>query len=530
MQRFEIKKMCLAVGSAMSFAIAMPAMAANPTANVTGNLDGFVAGSTAYEPSLRAWVRSICAVPVEQYVGMTVSQTGAAIYPTSPSNQGQFILRCSQLTAPIGSSTALTLRKSSGDSGEGLTAAAGFYPVNWIDTSSAQAVAGFSCNTAVTASEAGLADLNTQTCTYSSTTGSAYITATTGLAGLSDVEPNILNNAIGSVIPNVSSSVFTTDSVFGAIWGVPVTKTLRNRLQAVQGLAVGDDSEAQMPSLSRTALYSIFTNLLPNIDALTDANNNGIAANSFTGSNAVTVGASANGNRLYFLRRPDSSGTMASFKAMFGNTPCTGTQPWAADGALISACPALTPTTVLNGKSNLTFQSTGNLLGCMATLENNARHGIGIAATANSPFNTVVDRGFRYIKIDGVAPTLENAATGRYPYITEGVIQIPATGALVPSGDGVALYAALRAGLRSPLVVSKINSDNTGADHTYGGFQAGFVVAAAPAASPAILPTYPLNAANMRTNPVISGTRNTANANSCQPMLYFNGGNFPINK
>lgn len=526
MTRFHMKKVCIAFGSAFALCVAVQAQAAVPLANSalnTATLDGFLAGSTAFEPAIRAYMRSICSSTVEEFQVSAVSQTGAAIYNPSPANQRQLVFQCATLTSNIGSSNALTLRKSSGDSGEGLTAAAGLYPVNFIDTASAQAVAGFTCGTStVTPAETGLAALEQQTCTYSTSTGSAFITATNGLAGISDVEPAILNAAILGAVPDISSAVITVDNIAAAVWGVPVTKTFRNKLQGVQGLAVGSDLEADMPSLSRTTLYSIFTGVLGNADALTDASNAGIT---------TIAPISANGNRLFFVRRPESSGTMASFKAMFGNTPCTGTAAWAGDGAAVGACS--TSTASLTGKQTITFQSTGNLLGCLKTLDGistGGRYGVGIASSANNPVpnnDPTKDALWRYVKVDGYAPTLVNAATGHYPFVTEAAFQVPAVGPLVPSGDAVTLIANLKAGLRSPTVIAKVNNDNTGADQQYGGFQTGYVVTAA---TPGALPTYPLNAVNMRTNPVIPGTRNTANANSCQPVLNFTGGKIPVNQ
>lgn len=524
MKHVKMKKICLAVGSAFAMGIAAHANAGTPVANLTTTLDGFTTGSTAFEPALRAYVRSICSSTVEEFQVAAVPQVGDAIYGTSggaTSNQKAIIWQCSALTTAIGSNTSLTLRKSSGDSGEGLTSATGFYPVNFISTANAQAVAGFTCGTASnTVAETGLSALNQQTCTYSSSTGSAFITATNGLAGIADVEPSILNNAINAVVPDTGPSVIAVENIAAAVWGVPVTKTLRDKLQGVQGLTVGNDTEDQMPSLSHTALYSVFANTLASADSLTNAADVGITTLAFGGSPAST-----NGNRIYFLRRPASSGTMASFKAMFGNKPCAGTTSWAGDSITApTACPTLTTTTPAANRQVLLFQSTGNLVSCLTSLETNVRYAIGIASSSNNPIPTgQPDKGFRYIKVDGYAPTLINAATGRYPYFTEATFMTP-LGALAPSGDAVTLLNNIKVGLRTPSVIAKVNNDNTGGDQTYGGFKTGYVITSASGFSP----TYPLTKAGMDTNPVVPGTRNTSQANSCQPVLNFSGGHIPV--
>ncbi|MEO8133734.1 MAG: hypothetical protein ABI831_07150 [Betaproteobacteria bacterium] len=520
MRHFKVKQVCLAVGSAFAVGIAAQAHAGTPVANGANALDGFVAGSTAFEPALRAYMRSICATTVEEFQVAAVTQTGDAIYGTGTSNQKAIMWQCSTLTTAIGSSTSLTLRKSSGDSGEGVTGVSNFYPVNFISTANAAAVAGFACGSvSSTAAETGLSAMNQQTCSYSTSTGSAYIAATNGLAGMADVEPSILNTAIGAVVPSFSNVSIT--NIAAAIWGVPVTKTFRDKLQGVQGLTVGSDTEANMPSLSKTALYSIFANVVSNADSFTDASNVGISTLAFAGSPA-----SANGNRLYFLRRPESSGTMASFKAMFGNTPCTGTAGWAGDGSGISTCVAQTQT---SAKATFTFQSTGNLISCLTTLNSGQRYGIGISASSQNPIpNNVAasDKGFRWIKVDGYAPTLFNAATGHYPYITEATFMTATSGPLAPSGDAITLLNNIRTGMRTPSIIAKVNADNTGGDQQYGGFKTGYVVTAAAG----FAPTYPLSAANMDINPVIPGTRNTGSANSCQPVANFTSQKIPVNQ
>jgi hypothetical protein len=521
MKHVKMKKICLAVGSVFAMGIAAQANAGTPVANLGTTLDGFVTGSTAFEPALRAYMRSICSSTLEEFQVAAVPQVGDAIYGTTggaTSNQKAIVWQCSALTTAIGSKTSLTLRKSSGDSGEGVTASTGFYPVNFISTANAQAVAGFTCGTATnTAAETGLSAMNQQTCSYSSVTGSAFIAATNGLAGIADVEPSILNQAINAVVPDTGPGVITTDNIAAAVWGVPVTKTFRDKLQVVQGLTVGSDTEDNMPNLSRVALYSIFSNSLANADALTNAADAGIT---------TVAPASVNGNRIYFLRRPASSGTMASFKAMFGNTPCTATSPWAGDSITTpTACPTLTPGQVVNGRQVLLFQSTGNLVSCLTSLQANARYAVGIASSSNNPLPVgQADKGFRYVKVDGYAPTLINAATGRYPYFTEATFMTPVAGALAPSGDAVTLLNNIKAGLRTPSVIAKVNNDNTGGDQQYGGFKTGYVVTAASG----FAPTYPLTKAGMDTNPVIPGTRNIAQANSCQPVLNATGGHIPV--
>jgi hypothetical protein len=493
-------------------------------------VDVFTAGSTAVEGSLRAYVRSIC-TNIDEYQVQNVTQTGAGVYSPSPSNQKQLLFLCTLNSGAIPGLTTgftqLALRKSSGDSGEGLSGPTGKYAINFVPVVSAA----FTCGAASTLPVDGsLAAVNQQTCNFS-TSSAAYIAPTNGLAGVADVEPSILNTQLGGLVSGTQLSGINVDTIAATVWGVAATKVLRDKLQAVQNLSVGDDTEAYMPSLAKATLYSIFAGQLPDANSLTDANNNGITA-AVTG----TLGSApaTTNTALYFLRRPESSGTMTSFKAMFGNTPCVSSvTTWAGDGQAAQACDV----TVTTGPVTELFQSTGNLLGCLKTVNDvtgGGMYGIGIASTSNNPIpanNTSKDAHWRWIKVNGVAPTLYNTATGRYDLYTEATFLTAKLGTLAPTGNGAAVIAALKGGLQSPTIIAKINSDNTAGNQLYGGFFAGLALTnATTQKNGAVVPTYPLSVANMNTNPVIPSTRNTANANSCQPVLQFGNTNIPVNQ
>jgi len=520
----KVKKICLALASAFAVGAASQASALSLSAYSTLNtLDVFTAGSTAMEGPIRAYVRSVC-TNVDEYQFQNIPQTGAGVYVPSPSNQKQLYFLCT-LNTSINGKTQLALRKSSGDSGEGVSSATGKYSVNFVPGNAAAGA--YSCGAVSTlAADPPLVSMNQQTCNFVTTVGTLITGPNgptgTGLIGIADVEAPLLNVQLGGIISSAQLGSVNPTAIVGNVWGVAVTKVLRDKLQSVQGLGT-TENEADIPTLSSATLYAIFANQLPSFASLTNASNVSI----------TTTGALPAGDGLYFLRRPDSSGTMTSFKVMFGNTPCaSGVAPWAGDGQNAQACDA----TVVNGSPvTQVFQSTGNLLGCLNTLNqvpNGGLYAVGIAATTSNPIpanDTTKDAHWRWIKINGYTPSLVNAATGRYPYYTEATWLTPKAGPLAPSADSATFLNGLLGGLQSPTIIAKINGDNSGADQTYSNFQAGLVLTnAITQKNGAVAPTYPLSAANMRNNPVIPSTRNTANANSCQPVIDFGNTNIPV--
>src|SRR5262249_55380163 len=148
----------------------------------------------------------------------------------------------------------LAVHKSSGGSGEGVAAVAARTPVPYLDLAMLPNVP--SCRQGVEVRPIGdLAGFRD----HRGCDGGGR--AMVPRAGLSDVEPRLLDGNVGALRSRAQTQI---------VWGLPVTKNLRNALQAVQGLVPLSvphddplrDTEANMPTLSRGQVAGIFAGKL----------------------------------------------------------------------------------------------------------------------------------------------------------------------------------------------------------------------------------------------------------------------------
>jgi hypothetical protein len=219
---------------------------------------------------------------------------------------------------------------------------------------------------------------------------------------------------------------------------------------------------------------------------------------------------------VYLVRRPDSSGTMASIRAMFMNYPCG---PGTADIApgLANSC----------GTAAVDIeQGTSGLLACLGTVHGAGKWGIGFASMSNRPASSLAnvgtanDQKWRWIKVDGVSPTLLNGATGKYKLQTEATGFYRADRG--PTGDAKTFVDGMLAGLGTVDVLAPVNTGGA-SNQAYAAtpWQSG---ALAPATSVSPTPDY----ANINSKPQSAATRSFNSANSCQPEIVF-GTPAPIN-
>ncbi|MGE0384908.1 MAG: hypothetical protein AB7Q97_09285 [Gammaproteobacteria bacterium] len=240
--------------------------------------------------------------------------------------------------------------------------------------------------------------------------------------GTSDIEPSKffdINTPVvdGSGVPfrTESDRTFAEQNALAALtFNNPVTLALRNKLQEAQfpigsvcnpaNAAYGQltasetdrpdttnaESEACMPSLTREEIDSILTGKILGWNQLLRAD--GSAIPGLTGA-------------VQICRRVDGSGTQATINALIGSFPCDTNL---ADGAIDIIKPRGTASAqlVLNSGSS-------DVDNCLHNFNATANpYAIGILSVEGR--NTDNTRNYRYIKIDGVAPTLRNIHAGDY--------------------------------------------------------------------------------------------------------------------
>jgi len=353
--------------------------------------------------------------------------------------------------------------------------------------------------------------------TISSTNATTYLTHVVSDAGFSGVDPSILlkpgtinyptpvkqistgtlDGSSGSItwpttltaVPTTGNAAFTVLPTGGLVYGVAVTLDLYKVLQAAEKRAgklpstvtIGAYDEGSLPSLNSNVLASIIsgnvgaweqikivdttagnavkTLLDPSI--LSDAGVSAPYVSQTTGKTPVAVGNRNNGAAVgavayaALLNYPSVANSFAPATAVPNDSPDE-------DGSLpIVKQP--------NGTTD-----TGNLLkdwqnGTNLTGYNNVVSGSGFAnrwgiAINNASGNTKVTAAgtggdpWRYIKIDGYAPTLENVASADYPLWAEGTFIFRTTKATDKQwANKVNLFKALANALGSPTVANEVN-------------------------------------------------------------------------
>ncbi len=303
-------------------------------------------------------------------------------------------------------------------------------------------------------------------------TGTSNILSKASDVGVSDVNPTLfrgLNTPTGGTDVNITDvpKKLVVQSGGALVFGVPVTKSLRDALQRAQidqgrlGAACeGDDTEACMPSLSRYQIASLATGSIGKWSKLY------VAANGTTKKLTDYAKASeiSGDDKVYICRRVRGSGTQTQFNAKFLNYPCAGS----AGGTPVEAPNPLTgPMVVMNS-------GAGDVDVCLDDFNNGTNNGknnttsakvwaIGLQSTEK---NATLSYGYRFIKVDGVAPTLENAATGRYLDFAEVTWQWLQPGvAGAPTGDKLKIIQKIAKDAGKPSILAGIDA---GLKHPFG--------------------------------------------------------------
>ncbi len=272
-------------------------------------------------------------------------------------------------------------------------------------------------------------------------------------AGISDVEPALFTgpNVPAGSVPVTAAQLAKIDvtSMNAVIFGIPVTNALYQALQEVQyGAAnVGSNLEEHMPSLSKSQVASLFSGGLRNWDDL-QVNDGlggtvGLASFPFAAAAAPTLDVFGPFTRplVHICRRVPGSGTQAQFNAKFTNSPCNAT-----------ATPPLTAGSPINGPIVQLNSGSGDVTTCLNDKQAINRWALGIQSLEkNSP-------SWKFIKIDHVAPTLQNVAYNNYFDWVETTMQWRNAANGGPSGDTLTILQTIAANASGPATIQNLNA------------------------------------------------------------------------
>lgn len=297
-------------------------------------------------------------------------------------------------TAGLETRNVIFYKESIGGSGNGSLTVADATPLTFLNLSALAAAA--SCQTGAAGADPGLA--------YTERTNCAGTGTQVPLAGISDVDPAV-NLANQTQIDNL-----TTSPAVQVVFGVPVSLNAYRALQTAQGLANTDD-RATIPSLTSSQITALYTGFISNWNQLTG-----------TGDVATALAS----HPVFVCRRGQTSGTQASAEAVFLGQRCiTGVTEFVSpnDGSDAIAGSAFNGGTQPSTNPNQNVYAgsgSGQVRQCMDFHNDGGRWAVGVLSTENIGNNS--DRQYRFVRVDGAEPALDEVVNGSYKYFTENTI------------------------------------------------------------------------------------------------------------
>lgn len=478
----------------------------------------FMSGASAPSNMLREHVtQNVCsqAAPINVYVDVVRTNPGAGD-PTQANpileHTTHWVVQCTAAAgtgANLANKTIAVYKSDVGGSGNGTTPVSESVAIAFMDADTTNCTL-----TRPNQAHNGGGTYNLYTC------GTDDIVNQIPDGGTSDIEPT---KFVGTLAPSSGDFVDLGNVQIkvgpGLVFGIAITKAFRDQLQADQGLTVGAEDEANMPSLPSSYVTSITQGKIQRwIDEEVYGQQVNLPA-TFVGADRIAgtaddVNAGSLTPFVHICRRVQGSGTHAQHMIEYHRTNCmSGSLPMPSQPGISGGRPAV-----------IENSSSGNLGVCLDALDRGvatsssgitpnvtagrASFALGYQATEK---NMGLQENWRYVKVDGFAPTLENAFNGDYDQIYYLSFQNRndnsyATGAIrVTPADVGAVNDFYNLNLEFP--GSIVAAANEGFVHAWG--QGGFLQpsATAPAAFNVNDPRTPWTRENAG-----------AGADSCQPL------------
>jgi hypothetical protein len=417
----------------MSLAMASTGAFALSTASLPADITLVMGGASAQDTNLENELKNnVCQVTgFDKYTYNNSTASFRAIFCTTKSSLGG--------DSTIGNKKLLVLKRSAGGSGYGVQ------PV--LNGSAAENINFTAANCSGASTVAGY----TYNCVNNATSSQTFN------SGVSDVDPGMFVGAnvptafVGQDITSIPTNV-TVKSAVGVVFGLVANKEFRDELQkqtfGATNTCVGNDTEACMPSIRKAQANAIWNGTLIDWQQFSIDGVNNIVAN---------ANIAPTDTLIKLCRRENGSGTQATANSVFVNYPCAGNN--SGNPVTTSGGGKMTDGSTDRVTEN---SSSGTLETCMTNADGYWK--IGFQTTEKKGTVTGTN-GYRFLKIDGYAPKLENVWAGTYPAWGEATFQWKNTDASVNS-----LMSFMVKNIGSPTVVS---GNNTSFSHTFG--QAGYL-------------------------------------------------------
>jgi hypothetical protein len=484
-----------------------------PAANIL-----YISGSTAIDPVLKYWGIStadtsrLCApstatIYAQKSTFTAVACTASSAFAASGISAGSLVAFVKEDAAGSLNGILPLMNKSvpgSTYSTDGKLLFPNIAEMGYSGTSSASS--GATCYGATKSVSTGAVDVYLDLTCKSVNSSRAY-----PQLGYSDVEASIFG---------VTPANLTTGNTVQLVFGVATNVGFYRALQTIQG-KTADDAVGNMPSLTRTEIAALLNGNLAPTQLLGTSNTNSAAAASVnwgyqtgacynaTGANQTPASSStpcssavtSDVNYVYICRRGDTSGSEKAAEIFFNDQNCgfatgqilgtaTNSTAICTSGTTTDGCSWTAGTAYQTGVYSFTGSGTGDLIDCLVGQDNAGHFAIGFASVDNLPgvsnsTSTTTRRDFRYIRVDGVAPSIENAAAGKYQFIAESVYYVPTTQLNPVSGVAASLLSLFTSGAQGIGSVNSVSAINAALGNATNsqGFNSGALVIPKPGAS-----------------------------------------------
>jgi hypothetical protein len=277
-------------------------------------------------------------------------------------------------------------------------------------------------------------------------------------AGISDLEPAIFRTAFSPALSTAELGAIPGNAISAVVFGIPVTTVVRDNMQRIQfptssvchpdnaGYAVADETEACAPSLTKAQLAALYSANYFDWTNIQGAS----AGTSVAVPDGTTTHDLADAGEVFTCRRVSTSGTQAVFETqLLGQRCVTGVPPFVSNGA--------DPVHVTEGSGS------GNVVSCL-TAQNAANRGaIGVLSMEFAPDTTRsgTDSGYRFLKMNGVAPCLLPIVQSKYDFLGESTMQWRTSainGLAALAAPSLTLAQEVRNRIGSPAVVNDLNT------------------------------------------------------------------------
>jgi hypothetical protein len=455
-----------------------------------------VGGATASDNTLR---NLFALDPADPETGSRAAcQAGSLDVYMRGNDQLISCLSTANVTGLATGSHIVVVKETAGGSANGISPVARQTNLNFITPNGTNITATNCPVTATPAAANGLMSYEVHTCSTTTTT----VTAAPPHVGISDIDPATFRGVAGVTQADVSA--LSIDPGLQVVFGPIVSEALRNRLQQVQGLSVGSDTLANVPSVPKTVVAGILSGQILDWSQVY--------------INGQQVGVSGD-TAAYVCRRGETSGTQSSFKIHYLNEICNTKAnavsfvPPDQGSCLTSGCTwnatLGTGTNTFGDDFVFAGAGSGDVRNCVS-FNTGTQYRLGVASTERKPATTGTADRFRYVRIDGQEPTLAAAQEARYNFVTENTLntRIPD---VTTAGANRAIWTHIRNRIGERAAVSASNAgfqDAACLGTTGGACDTGVLVT--PVAG-SIEPVFPISAANVRSptngGPVNSSSR-----------------------